>query len=319
MASLALSDNNSFLGGASPLTSPLNLDIEDESTLPEAIEEVSEPVTPEFSPSQPPSFSRESALSQMMRDSPPSSLDPLPPDTEQTPGHISQRSPGKSTFVDAGFVEPTEETALLNDHDSGCFSKSSHPRGDPESLQSTTQDGQSFALTGLRRLKETSRSCAYILSHPKTWSPKTVYREAVIHPLSLLPAVFLGLLLNILDALSYGMILFPLGEPLFQDLGSDGIAIFYVSTIVSQIIFSAGGSVFKGGIGSEMIEVVPFFHQMAFTILQKVGDDNPKAVLATTILSFALSSILTGTVFFLMGACRLGSLIGFFPVRYFPI
>ena len=52
---------------------------------------------------------------------------------------------------------------------------------------------------------------------------------------------------------------------------------------------------------------------MAFTILTRVGDDNPKAVLATTILSYSLSSILTGAVFFLMGKCKLGSLIGFFP------
>lgn len=52
---------------------------------------------------------------------------------------------------------------------------------------------------------------------------------------------------------------------------------------------------------------------MAFTILNKVGKDDPKAVLATTILSYSLSSVLTGAVFFLMGKCRLGALIGFFP------
>lgn len=52
---------------------------------------------------------------------------------------------------------------------------------------------------------------------------------------------------------------------------------------------------------------------MAFTILARVGDDNPKAVLATTILSYSMSSVITGLVFFGMGACRLGSLIGFFP------
>jgi SulP family sulfate permease len=61
------------------------------------------------------------------------------------------------------------------------------------------------------------------------------------------------------------------------------------------------------------IEVVPFFHKMAFTILMEVGEENPEAVLATTILSYSLSAILTGIVFFAMGACGLGSLIGFFP------
>ncbi|KAL4959472.1 sulfate transporter family protein [Aspergillus stella-maris] len=152
-----------------------------------------------------------------------------------------------------------------------------------------------------------------VLARPKSWDRRTVWRQGVVRPLSLLPSVFLGLLLNILDALSYGMILFPLGEAVFSDLGSDGISMFYVSTIIAQLVFSCGGSIFRGGIGSEMIEVVPFFHQMAFTILARVGEDNPKSVLATTILAFSVSSILTGLVFFLMGTCKIGSLIGFFP------
>ena len=53
------------------------------------------------------------------------------------------------------------------------------------------------------------------------------------------------------------MILFPLGSPIFSNLGSAGISIFYVSTIVSQLVFSFG-SVFKGGIGSELVSVVPY-------------------------------------------------------------
>lgn len=49
-----------------------------------------------------------------------------------------------------------------------------------------------------------------------------------------------------------GMILFPLGKPIFQNLGSAGISIFYVSTIVSQLTFSSG-SIFKGAVGSELV------------------------------------------------------------------
>ena len=52
---------------------------------------------------------------------------------------------------------------------------------------------------------------------------------------------------------------------------------------------------------------------MAFTILNHIGEDNPKAVLATTILSYSISSVLTGVVFFCMGQFRVGALIGFFP------
>lgn len=126
------------------------------------------------------------------------------------------------------------------------------------------------------------------------------------------------------------MILFPLSQGIFADLGPDGICMFYVSCIVSQLVFSCGGSIFRGGIGSEMvsqqdvnvarhladfgqIEVVPFFHTMAYTILHHVGEENPIAVRATTILAFSISSILTGVVFYLMGRFRVGALIGFFP------
>lgn len=52
------------------------------------------------------------------------------------------------------------------------------------------------------------------------------------------------------------MILFPLGQPIFANLGADGIAMFYVSCIVSQLVYSLGGSVFKGGIGSEMVGIL---------------------------------------------------------------
>jgi SulP family sulfate permease len=125
------------------------------------------------------------------------------------------------------------------------------------------------------------------------------------------------------------MILFPLGQPIFEKLGPAGISMFYVSCIVSQLVYSCGWSKFKGGIGSEMviflascyfymanrvqIEVVPFFHKMAFTIMAKVGEENPEAVVATTITSYALSSILTGFVFFLMGTFHFGYIVGFIP------
>lgn len=52
------------------------------------------------------------------------------------------------------------------------------------------------------------------------------------------------------------MILFPLGEPIFAATGADGISMFYVSCIVAQLIYSSGGSVFKGAVGSEMVSQI---------------------------------------------------------------
>lgn len=151
-----------------------------------------------------------------------------------------------------------------------------------------------------------------ILSSPKQWDRHALWQNTVVAPVACLPAVIVGLLLNILDALSYGMILFPLGSPIFANLGSAGISIFYVSTIISQLTFSCG-SIFRGGVGSELIEVVPFFHNMAATITDIVGEDKPDAVIATTITSYALSSILTGTVFYMMGRFKFGYIVGFIP------
>ncbi|CAN6622927.1 hypothetical protein TRVA0_009S01068 [Trichomonascus vanleenenianus] len=139
------------------------------------------------------------------------------------------------------------------------------------------------------------------------------YEEFVKAPVRYLPSVVLGTLLNILDGLSYGIILFPLGTPLFSHLGPAGLSMFYVSCIVAQLVYSLGGSVFRAGAGGEMIEVVPFFHSMAMVIMADIGEDRPDSVIATTIVAFAVSSVITGMVFFFLGYARLGSLIGFFP------
>ena len=210
----------------------------------------------------------------------------------------------------------TERTPLLQKPPFGSAWKDYRSSDDLEGQGRPTQSSHSrlgFLGTGVHQLINRTESVLHTTIHPKTWDRRALWQSAVKKPLSVLPAVFLGLLLNVLDALSYGMILFPLGQPIFADLGSDGISIFYISTIISQLVFSCGGSVFKGGIGSEMIEVVPFFHSMAYKILERVGEDNEKSVLATTITAYAMSSVLTGAVFFLMGAFRLGALIGFFP------
>lgn len=99
----------------------------------------------------------------------------------------------------------------------------------------------------LQILQQRVRTCL------KSFDRRTIWDKGIVDPALRIPAVILGLLLNILDALSYGTILFPLGQPIFEKLGPDGISMFYVSCIISQLVYSLGGSVFKGGIGSEMV------------------------------------------------------------------
>lgn len=70
--------------------------------------------------------------------------------------------------------------------------------------------------------------------------------EACAEPVRLLPATVLGVLMNILDGVSYGLITFPASYPIFADFGGDGVAMFFISCVISQLVFSLGGSIFKG-------------------------------------------------------------------------
>ncbi|KAI8849126.1 hypothetical protein BC829DRAFT_417082 [Chytridium lagenaria] len=126
-----------------------------------------------------------------------------------------------------------------------------------------------------------------------------------------LPAVVLGLILNLLDALSYGIIIFPSPSasrsiPLHTATQS-GISMFLASTVISQFVFALGGSAFKGANGSMMIEVMPFLHIMVRQIESRLippdaGDDfNMRPVLATIMVAYAMSTLLTGLVFLVLG------------------
>ncbi|KDQ07140.1 hypothetical protein BOTBODRAFT_180967 [Botryobasidium botryosum FD-172 SS1] len=152
---------------------------------------------------------------------------------------------------------------------------------------------------------------AGVVTARKLARPQSIF-QGVRATAEVLPAVFLGLLLNILDGVSYGYIIFPVGA-IFSGFGGLGVSMFFVSTIISQLVYSFGGSYFGGGNGSMMIEVIPFFHLLIDGIIRIVGEDNPEQVIATTMVAFALSSVLTGMTFMLFGALKLGAIVGFFP------
>lgn len=319
LASLALSDNNQghdhitsgFLSKShkaqadGPLTEHGRLGAVGEAVENDLHERQSPPL----------SLRATSALTEMIRQSPPT-------DDEHGSGngsvdeHIRSGPPSISVIAEESEndeAEHNERTALLHKRSVSSGPKDYGLGSDLEGQIKVVDSVRNNFRHSVRRGLHRAEAIFYITTHPKSWNRKAIWEAGVKRPVEVLPAVFLGLLLNILDALSYGMILFPLGHPTFADLGSDGISIFYVSTIIAQLVFSCGGSIFKGGIGSEMIEVVPFFHGIAYRIVDRIGEDNPKSVLATTITAYALSSIITGAVFFLMGVFHLGSLIGFFP------
>jgi SulP family sulfate permease len=211
-------------------------------------------------------------------------------------------------------VEDTERTPLLPQ--TRLSRLDSQHKQKPAEGQSWTTPAESSLP---RRVKESFTAgrehvlgLGRSLANPKNYTQDALVSGA-LGSVQIISAVFLGLLLNLLDALSYGYILFPLGAPIFSNTGPDGISIFFVSCIVSQLCYSFGLSVFKGGVGSEMIEVVPFFHKMAYSIMARMEGKPPEAIIATTIVSYCLSSILTGLIFLALGAFKLGNLVSFFP------
>lgn len=208
-----------------------------------------------------------------------------------------------SAFGDAGLLEVESSTPLVD--------KNKQFYGSDDASRAYFGSDLESGLAGLDLVHEAGALGPISEHKPKVSTPQN--RNVVLRAVSYVPAVFLGTLLNVLDALSYGMIMFPLGEAIFADMAPTGLSMFYISTVVSQLVYSLGGSAFKSGIGSEMIEVTPFFHSMALAINADMQNQPKTAILATVIVTYSISAIVTGVVFLLLGKLQLGSLVGFFP------
>ena len=184
--------------------------------------------------------------------------------------------------VDEGLSQPGasdgeqndvgERTPLLTEQHSNGYSQSNLTKTDSdlEGQHDQPSRKQNQFQKSLQVFRHRSAAVVSAVCNPSKWNKKAIWQRGIKRPFTLLPCVFLGVLLNVLDALSYGewvdslfcpcnpnrcagMILFPLGEQIFEQTGSDGISMFYVSCIVSQLVFSCGGSRLKGAVGSAMV------------------------------------------------------------------
>jgi sulfate permease, SulP family len=201
---------------------------------------------------------RQSMLTHLLRTSPPEIIEPIPSEiTQSTSTRFHLVSPNS---IAASPSTMSETSALLPAKGEGrtygaletCFHSPDNDNDGHHFLQEHDLERQGYfgiwsKQAWFQGSEQRMRSCL------KNCDRRTIWENGVVDTVHRIPAVILGLLLNILDALSYGMILFPLGQPIFEKLGSDGISMFYVSCIISQLVYSLGGSVFKGGVGSEMV------------------------------------------------------------------
>ncbi len=192
---------------------------------PETIDEVSEPPSPDAT--EEPGAASPSMLTTMFKRSP---LDnrylPLMKDDQ---AHEYSRSAedsedeGEDTLT---RVSTTESRPLLAHHDTTEEASEESPliafrsrenRGDygishrnghaadlegqkhPSPRKWFGHPANSFGDTGGR-----VAAILHIISNPKRWDRRALWQNAVVAPVACLPAVVVGLLLNILDALSYG-------------------------------------------------------------------------------------------------------------------
>lgn len=124
-------------------------------------------------------------------------------------------------------------------------------------------------------------------------------------------AVLFAVFINLLDACTFGTILFPPDLAAFAPIG---ISSFLLSTAIVQFIFVLGSD-FRCGLGTGQAENLPFLHLMAQGIVHQFhkGGLGPEAALPSVLVAYSMSTILTGLLFYLTGWLRLGRVLSFVP------
>ena len=165
-----------------------------DSSRPDMIEEVSEPSSPQSSHSSRKSL-HQSALTEMFRN-------PL------STGDESQDTDEEDTFGTAGVYpvivgegiisQPSEQTSLLNKKTAYGSVK------DLEGQKVYKKDRSGKFNIAVSQCREHTAKVMRTATNPKSWNRQAIWRYGLSQPASFVPPVILGLLLNILDALSYG-------------------------------------------------------------------------------------------------------------------
>jgi SulP family sulfate permease len=173
-----------------------------EETRPDPILEVSEPVTPESGPSLHGSPGT-SALTQMLRHSPEERNDDSQSDSASSHSASNYQLP-KST---------SNGTKPIPDENSPLLGKGSEELNHPDYLGGQPDienqgvryrpSWPKFRKVARRPLDKTV-AFAKLASNPKRWDRQAIWEKGIKEPVGFLPPVVLGVLLNILDALSYG-------------------------------------------------------------------------------------------------------------------
>lgn len=180
------------------------------------IPEVSEPPSPEDREDREHAAGEEgpSALANLLKkSSPPSSLTeptsipqtrPDNVDAGQSQSSHVDETQNQSQTGEPEVSEASEYTPLLGRQESGSGASSSVDL-DIEGQKTQARRRWLRGLTEQRqKMEHHLGQIAKVASSPRSWNRRAIWETTVVEPVSCLPAVAVGLLLNILDALSYG-------------------------------------------------------------------------------------------------------------------
>ncbi|TYZ61927.1 hypothetical protein PybrP1_001369 [[Pythium] brassicae (nom. inval.)] len=147
-------------------------------------------------------------------------------------------------------------------------------------------------------------------SRPSTSSGVT-WRTRAHAVLQAAPSVLIATLLNLMICVPFGLSFFPVEWQEMPVPRALGIQMFLLTTALCQFVFVAKSS-FDGAIGMMMVENVPFMHTLSLGIIRELGAGSAQ-VLPTILVTYALSSVVVGLLFFALGRWKLGSIIYLFP------
>lgn len=163
-----------------------------------------EPESPPENANEPLPEDGPSVLANMLRRSPPQSgviTTDGAPSRHVTIAKADRPSPSQPDVVEEeGHIDifPNERTSLLH---GSSYDRRAH---DLEGQKKPRKTFFRRVADNGKRIESHVSYAAAVAFNPRRWDGRIIWQSAVVDPVSCLPAVAVGLLLNILDALSYG-------------------------------------------------------------------------------------------------------------------
>lgn len=159
--------------------------------------------------------------------------------------------------------------------------------------------------------RRSQRSRSRLSGYGAISSSSSLWKRQLQEALQAAPCVLIATLLNLMICVPFGLSFFPVEWQEMPVPRALGIQMFLLTTAICQFVFVAKSS-FDGAVGMMMVENVPFMHTLSLSIIHELGASHP-SVMPTIMVTYALSSVVVGILFFVLGYFKLGNIIYMFP------